>query len=263
MSWRRQHCRRWRDDGVAPYEGTAVGNGCAVDARRDQRAVQSPCSALRAAAKIPVLAEQILLLSAQPPQLFLVSRRIPHVAATKLVNLHRCLRTMSAIGSLVFCTDCGNLLDGSTGNENAVLLCEVCGAQCKGTRPFAAKSPRFPLFNVLGFLFSAAVAITCYLIAKILGSTVGSKLTSPSHRYCRKEHHHPFQAVVVSFLAPRKAFRGPAAFRRQHADGRRHQPDVREVWERRGQILHDAAAQCRRRHNGLLHLRVWSQVSRA
>ncbi|KAK7556995.1 transcription factor S-II-domain-containing protein [Phyllosticta citricarpa] len=44
---------------------------------------------------------------------------------------------MSSIGSLVFCTDCGNLLDGSTGNENAVLICEVCGAQCKDT---AAKS---------------------------------------------------------------------------------------------------------------------------
>ncbi|KAF2188091.1 DNA-directed RNA polymeras-like protein I subunit [Zopfia rhizophila CBS 207.26] len=40
---------------------------------------------------------------------------------------------MSAIGSLVFCTDCGNLLDGSSGKENAILICQVCGASCKDT----------------------------------------------------------------------------------------------------------------------------------
>ena len=36
---------------------------------------------------------------------------------------------MSAIGSLVFCTDCGNLLDGSSGDEKATLTCDVCGAE--------------------------------------------------------------------------------------------------------------------------------------
>jgi DNA-directed RNA polymerase I subunit RPA12 len=40
---------------------------------------------------------------------------------------------MSAIGSLVFCTDCGNLLDGSAGKQNAILTCSICGASCKGT----------------------------------------------------------------------------------------------------------------------------------
>ncbi|KAH6676714.1 transcription factor S-II-domain-containing protein [Halenospora varia] len=40
---------------------------------------------------------------------------------------------MSAIGSLVFCTDCGNLLDSSTGNKNTVLLCDCCGAENKDT----------------------------------------------------------------------------------------------------------------------------------
>jgi DNA-directed RNA polymerase I subunit RPA12 len=40
--------------------------------------------------------------------------------------------TMAAIGSLVFCTDCGNLLDGSAGKQNAILTCQVCGASCKG-----------------------------------------------------------------------------------------------------------------------------------
>ncbi len=39
---------------------------------------------------------------------------------------------MAAIGSLVFCTDCGNLLDGSTGDKKAILICEVCGTHNKG-----------------------------------------------------------------------------------------------------------------------------------
>ncbi|CZR63254.1 related to DNA-directed RNA polymerase I A12.2 subunit [Phialocephala subalpina] len=40
---------------------------------------------------------------------------------------------MSAIGSLVFCTDCGNLLDSSTGNKNTILVCDCCGAENKDT----------------------------------------------------------------------------------------------------------------------------------
>ncbi|KAI0482475.1 transcription factor S-II-domain-containing protein [Xylariaceae sp. FL0804] len=38
---------------------------------------------------------------------------------------------MAAIGSLVFCTDCGNLLPVSKGNVNNVLNCECCGHQNK------------------------------------------------------------------------------------------------------------------------------------
>ena len=40
---------------------------------------------------------------------------------------------MSAIGSLIFCADCGNLLRESTGDANAVLLCDICGARNKGS----------------------------------------------------------------------------------------------------------------------------------
>ena len=39
---------------------------------------------------------------------------------------------MAAIGSLVFCTACGNLLDGSSGNAKAILVCEVCGTENTG-----------------------------------------------------------------------------------------------------------------------------------
>ncbi|TVY73191.1 DNA-directed RNA polymerase I subunit [Lachnellula suecica] len=40
---------------------------------------------------------------------------------------------MSAIGSLVFCTDCGNLLESSTGNQNTILVCDCCSAENKDT----------------------------------------------------------------------------------------------------------------------------------
>jgi hypothetical protein len=39
---------------------------------------------------------------------------------------------MAAIGSLVFCTACGNLLDGSSGDPTAILSCEVCATENKG-----------------------------------------------------------------------------------------------------------------------------------
>lgn len=40
---------------------------------------------------------------------------------------------MAAIGSLVFCTDCGNLLEGSSGNKDVFLTCDVCGTQNRDT----------------------------------------------------------------------------------------------------------------------------------
>lgn len=36
---------------------------------------------------------------------------------------------MTTIGSLVFCTDCGNLLPASKGNAKNILKCECCGAE--------------------------------------------------------------------------------------------------------------------------------------
>ncbi|KAF2102945.1 hypothetical protein NA57DRAFT_52486 [Rhizodiscina lignyota] len=51
---------------------------------------------------------------------------------------------MSAIGSLVFCTDCGNLLDGSGGDEKAILLCDVCGASNRDTSARTIKTVSQP-----------------------------------------------------------------------------------------------------------------------
>lgn len=39
---------------------------------------------------------------------------------------------MAAIGSLVFCTDCGDLLEASSGDKKAILVCAVCGTENKG-----------------------------------------------------------------------------------------------------------------------------------
>ena len=56
--------------------------------------------------------------------------------------------TMAAFGSIVFCTDCGNLLDGSTGDKTAILVCDVCGARNKDTASTSttttSKSNAFP-----------------------------------------------------------------------------------------------------------------------
>src|SRR5436305_12110960 len=40
------------------------------------------------------------------------------ISGTRIQD-HRSPVRMSAMGSLVFCTDCGNLLDSSSGNSNA------------------------------------------------------------------------------------------------------------------------------------------------
>lgn len=39
---------------------------------------------------------------------------------------------MAAIGSLIFCTDCGNLLPASMGSEKNILHCDCCGAENRG-----------------------------------------------------------------------------------------------------------------------------------
>ncbi len=39
---------------------------------------------------------------------------------------------MAAIGSLVFCTGCGELLEGSSGDKKVVLTCAVCRTRNKG-----------------------------------------------------------------------------------------------------------------------------------
>ena len=39
---------------------------------------------------------------------------------------------MTAIGSLLFCNACGNLLEESSGDKKATLKCEICGTNNQG-----------------------------------------------------------------------------------------------------------------------------------
>jgi DNA-directed RNA polymerase I subunit RPA12 len=51
---------------------------------------------------------------------------------------------MTSIGSLVFCSDCGNLLDENENREDAILKCDVCGALCKDTSQKKIKTESKP-----------------------------------------------------------------------------------------------------------------------
>ena len=53
-------------------------------------------------------------------------------ASWLILVIVRLFGNMSVIGSLIFCTDCGNLLRESTGDANAILHCTVCGTRNKG-----------------------------------------------------------------------------------------------------------------------------------
>ncbi|KAK4126278.1 hypothetical protein N657DRAFT_568359 [Parathielavia appendiculata] len=48
---------------------------------------------------------------------------------------------MAAIGSLIFCTDCGNLLPASKGSEKNILHCDCCGAENRD-QPWKAVTTR-------------------------------------------------------------------------------------------------------------------------
>jgi RNA polymerases M/15 Kd subunit len=81
---------------------------------------------------------------------------------------------MTAIGSLVFCTDCGNLLDETEGEKNILLKCDVCGAVCKGTFfPYLVKS----------FLFRL--------------------LLTNNRRQILQSYNHPVQTVRIPFVSAR------------------------------------------------------------
>lgn len=58
--------------------------------------------------------------------------------------------TMAAVGSLVFCTDCGNLLPATKGSEKSTLMCECCGRgnQDTGSKTIVtnSKPSDFPSF---------------------------------------------------------------------------------------------------------------------
>lgn len=54
---------------------------------------------------------------------------------------------MAAIGSLIFCTDCGNLLPPSKGSEKNILHCDCCGAENRGRSGVACRGAKIGLLT--------------------------------------------------------------------------------------------------------------------
>ena len=125
---------------------------------------------------------------------------------------HEHTAIMSAIGSLVFCTDCGNLLDATSGKQNAILVCQICGASCKGT-----------------------LADPKYLRQWITRTS----------RYVFESSRHSFQARCFSICVTRKTVRSADCHRSRHTNPCHYQPDLREMRQRRGPILYSTIAQRR------------------
>lgn len=98
----------------------------------------------------------------------------------------------------MFCTDCGNLLDGSSGDEKAILTCEVCGRENKGT--------------------SQQLGSWRYENTKF-GST------SP-HRYLIDCGHNQIKAHSIPFIAPLEAIGSTDIDGRGCADRSYNQADL-------------------------------------
>jgi hypothetical protein len=97
---------------------------------------------------------------------------------------------MAAIGSLVFCTDCGNLLETNT-SRKTYLTCEVCGAQNKG---------------------------------EDYGSTQACNLNYvlTIHRHLQQNHHYRIQAHSLPLDSPHAPALRRARIRRGRDPNRRH-----------------------------------------
>jgi DNA-directed RNA polymerase I subunit RPA12 len=105
------------------WKRVSVAAGDAVRPHNSGASDRLPLASSAAAAGVLLLPANLAI----PGHFFFFAKR-PHDEPTKQPNT-----TMSAIGSLIFCSDCGNLLDGSAGKKNVTLTCAICGASCKDT----------------------------------------------------------------------------------------------------------------------------------
>ena len=146
---------------------------------------------------------------------------------------------MSAIGSLIFCTDCGNLLQESTGDAGAVLLCDICGARNKG------------------WLIDC-IALHC--IDSILYMAQGMAVLTGASRYTPQDHSLRVQTKRIPVSTESQKIGRSDLDRRRQADRSPYSTYMCEMWEERDVLLGSADAQCRRREHNLPSLCLWSQV---
>ena len=124
---------------------------------------------------------------------------------------------MSAIGSLVFCTDCGNLLNGSSGDEKAILTCEVCCRENNGT-------------------------------SRQLGSRIHDNTnlgSTSSHRYLIDYSDHEIKAHSIPFIAPLEAIGCADTDRRRCPDRSYNQANLPRMRKGRNVVLHTAVEERR------------------
>jgi len=121
---------------------------------------------------------------------------------------------MSAIGSLVFCTACGNLLPASKGSAKNLLLCRCCGAENPGKLPQNH--------------FSADLVAICFGIS-----------TYSVIRYrCYPRDCHRVQTFRFPFaLAPKAAIECTGSQAARDPDWGYDRSNVWEVWQNRGHVL--------------------------
>lgn len=98
--------------------------------------------------------------------------------------------TMSVIGSLIFCTDCGNLLRESTGVADATLHCDICGTRNKGAQ---TRSPKKYIY-----------------ITRI---TPGLTSNLPLSRYYSPDYRFRIQAICLSVRFESQALLCPNTIR--------------------------------------------------
>ena len=134
---------------------------------------------------------------------------------------------MSAIGSLVFCTDCGNLLESSTGKD-ALLLCNCCGAENKG------------------------LLLKTFFICRFW----------PFRRHCLQDHFNLNESCLLPIPPTSKAIRYPDGGKKWYAKWGYDPGDLCEVWKRGSQVHSRSTEKRRRRQHNFLHLRLRIQVSR-
>lgn len=137
---------------------------------------------------------------------------------------------MALVGTLCFCTDCGDLLLRAALSEKEI-ICHTCGT--------TNISPCCPMFLLMSH---------CRL--------------TPIRQMASSDHQH-FQAQRIPLEAAAKAQRRHSrhfACRNQGRQG--YRVSVREVWRARVEICRVSAEKCGRRHYALVSLsKMWAPIS--
>ena len=131
---------------------------------------------------------------------------------------------MAAIGTLVFCTACGNLLDPSTGNAKNILTCAQCGTKNQGKSSLPP-----PLFNPPRL--SRALLYLLKILILIL-------------RHTLQNHNHEIQAQCLPLPLAIEALFGSKFVGGRRGDARDYSRNVSRLWAHGDEVVYAADAEC-------------------